>query len=293
MPNTRTTSSVNPDDSSDESDESSDETEDKLETFIFNLSIPKSCSVALSFRKFDYKRNLISEFNYNQDDLHYTASISKLLILLSVIDEIDSGTFSLQDKVTSINPSEKVQGNLTIEQALKKMIESSSNFYSGVSQRLLKGPNDERGINKTIEIIEKYGFGKGKFWVGAGYDNGPKNSRGLRYNHEAKTSFIALYYQTLLEGDFPLSEKMLELLSKSKINNRFFRALVENNVAQPENIWRKSGSWTGNSTYSDSVMFKNEQEEYYIIVLLTQGSSCIQAGSKSWFEELVKDIYNS
>lgn len=263
----------------------------KAESFIINLKIPKSCDIAFEMRKINKQGIVIDQYSYNENTNFYTASISKLLILLSVIHEVERGNLSLLTKVKTINPNEEVSEHLTVKESLKKMIESSSNFYAGISQRLLASKGDERGIQKTIKIIKHYGFGEGLFWVGAGYANGEKNSPGQSYNHEGTAFEIANFYQNIMNEQFPMKSTFLEILSESKINNRFYGELINSEISLPSKTWRKSGSWSGNGTFSDSIMFENQNNEIFILVLLTTGNSCISAGSESWHSRLIKEIY--
>jgi hypothetical protein len=255
-----------------------------INQFIQSQNIPKNCSVAISASIFDDKETILEEGHFQQHKLFYVASISKLLILLAVMEEVKLGKIELDQPVKSYLPKEQITTNLTVRESLEFMIRESSNFYAGVSQRLLSGDGN-LGKTKTATIIKKYGFEKGIFWVGKGYENGASYP-GVRYNHEATAQAISNFYQLLLEGKLPLKEEMLEILSESKIKNRFFAEI--NKIIPAENIYRKSGSWTGLGVYSDSVMASHNGINF-ILVMLIQGLNCTTTEHyKTWHAKLAK-----
>lgn len=258
----------------------------RINQFVENLKIPTSCHVAISAAVLNSNGDIQEDAHYNQNKLLYSASISKLLILLAILHEVDIGKIDLDQPVLIYNPNEGLSRDITVRYSLTKMISESSNYYAGVAQRLLHNDGNH-GKRRTAEIISQYGFGKGIFWVGKGYENGgsyPGNS----YNHEATSMAILDFYLQLAQGKFPQQQEMYSLLANSKISNRFYSEIKKS--IPLDSIFRKSGSWTGLGVYSDSVMVQHEQINF-ILVMLIQGKNCTTTNHyKSWHSKLAKTM---
>lgn len=247
----------------------------------------------------DSNGDVVDKAKYHSQEVIYTASISKLLILLAVSHEISENVFDFDDQIKDVNPNEKakLEPNESVRSALKKMIYESSNKYAGVAQRLLSADN-KLGKLKTAQIIEGYGYGKGVFWVGKGYQNG-KSYPGIAYNHEGTADSVTSFYKRLFMNDFfhhsyrkdETLHEMKEILKTSKFLNRFYGELVKIGFPE-ESLYRKSGSWTGNGSYSDSVAIQLSNQSMMIMSFLTQGKSCIRAGSKNWHSQLIRHLFH-
>ncbi len=258
----------------------------KLDQFVMGLKIPAGCQVGISTTIVNPLGYIKEAAHYNKNKLFYIASISKLLILLAVLEEVELGNLDLDQAVVTVNPKEAIATDITVQYALIKMISESSNYYSGVSQRLLAADGNN-GKTKTAQTSIKYGFGKGIFWVGKGYANG-SSYPGVSYNHEGTTSAITNFYLQLAQDKLPMSKVMREIMTNSKISNRFYGELKK--TIPTDSLFRKSGSLTSLHSYSDSIMVEYNNLNF-ILVMLIQGQSCMTTSTyQTWHSKLAKMI---
>jgi hypothetical protein len=241
-----------------------------------NGKYKKTCTSSYSVLLLDKKNNILDQAHFRENELNYLASIPKILILLGAMEKVSKGYLCLDDPLSDYLIGESQ--NQTVRHILESMIRKSSNLNASKSQQLLRGP--KFGQVETGRIAEKYGFGKGKLWVGRGY--GPGTYPGHKYNHEGTSKHIAKFYLKLAKEELPMSEEIYEIMAPTAFTKmRFIPALLDNGF-ELKNIFRKTGTYTGKSFEGDSFLAIKDDMKL-IATLLTTGNGC----NESWFSSLV------
>lgn len=278
---------------------------------------------------------------YNGNKTMASASVSKLITLMGVMDQVSKKKLSLDQSVASaikairrrgdkISSKGKGSGSckhdfanskMSVRKLLKRMIKKSSNNASGMSQRLIGGIDN--GKYQTAKVAQKYGYGKGSFWLGGGYCNGftsslsrkkirdlrnsdPANReiysangslRGRRSIQEGTSNGVADFYIKLARGQLPKSQEMLDIMRSPPHTLGRFNGVKLPRRRPPVELFRKSGSLSKGGrliNYSDSAMVKIPKCKpdgspcQFIAVLFGNGSNCKSLRSSGAHSSLIR-----
>ncbi|MGA7306388.1 MAG: serine hydrolase [Rhodothermales bacterium] len=192
----------------------------------------------------------------NGDVMMYAASLPKIAILLTAMQQIEDGKLRKTNAVMrDLNDMIRVSNN----QAATRMIDRVG------------------GLAAIDEVLQdpRYRFfdpaNGGGLWVGKRYAK-----TGARYpdpilglSHAATATQVSRFYYLVAEGRLinrERSREMLEILSDPGIDHKFVNALRR--VAPRAKLFRKSGSWK--NWHSDSVLVWGPDWRRYIVVCLVE-----------------------
>ena len=176
------------------------------------MNLKKSCNLSIGI--LDLKKPYKVRYaEINENKSMYSASLPKISILLTVMNEIKKGAI----KETS-----------QISEKLDKMINDSNNACASDLIDLV-------GFDKIRQLMadQQYKFydnKNGGLWIGKKYS---KNSK--RYPdpvngllHSANVRQVCKFYYLLLNGkliDYDYSKKMLSYMDNPRVNNKFVNKL--------------------------------------------------------------------
>lgn len=192
----------------------------------------------------------------NGDVMMYAASLPKIAILLTAMQQMEEGR---------LNESKEVMDDLNA------MIRRSSN---SAATRMIERVGGLKEIENVL-MDEQYAlydleYGGG-LWVGKRYAQSnrrnPDPMMGL--SHAATANQVSRFYYLVAEGrliNAHRSRQMLDILSNPGINHKFVNTLSR--TAPSARLFRKSGSWR--NWHSDSALVWGKQWRRYIVVCLVE-----------------------
>lgn len=199
-----------------------------------------------------------SNFRYaaiNENHMMYAASLPKIAVLLTVMEEVQGGCLSYDQK---------------LQDDLRLMIAKSNNAATTRSI-------DRVGFTKIANTLTdpKYKLYDpllhGGLWVGKRYaKSGKKNPDPLKgLSHAATVRQVARFYLMLAYGklvDDYANNEMLRYLKDPEINHKFIKTLRKR--CKDCDYYRKSGSWK--DWHSDSVLVHGSGGRKYILIALVK-----------------------
>jgi len=195
----------------------------------------------------------------NGDVMMYAASLPKIAILLTAMQQIEDG---------------ELQQTPAVMRDLNDMIRVSNNE---AATRMI----DRVGGLEAIETVlrdPRYKFfdpqNGGGLWVGKRYaKTGARHPDPiLGLSHAATATQVSRFYYLVAEGRLisrERSRQMLDILSNPGIDHKFVNTL--HRVAPRAKLFRKSGSWR--DWHSDSVLVWGPEWRRYIVVCLVEDPS--------------------
>ncbi len=192
----------------------------------------------------------------NGDVMMYAASLPKIAILLTAMQQMEDGRLTETKEVM---------------EDLNSMIRRSSN---SAATRMIERVGGLKEIEKVL-MDEEYAlydpeYGGG-LWVGKRYAQSSRRNpdplQGL--SHAATANQVSRFYYLVAEGrliNAHRSRQMLDILANPGINHKFVNTLSR--TAPSARLFRKSGSWR--NWHSDSALVWGKQWRRYIVVCLVE-----------------------
>ncbi len=195
--------------------------------------------------------NRIYYAGLNDDRMMYAASLPKIAILLSVIEQANEGELEWSHK---------------IDTRLSKMVTASSNSDAAWAAELV-------GLENIADILQqpKYCFYEkplGGLWVGRTYRGGGPSNRDPVFNisHGATSRQTARFYTMLFKGKLVSrhwSFRMLGLMAPPKHYHKFVGGLKDREGVVF--LARKSGTWR--NFHADSALIQHFGRRYVLVAL--------------------------
>lgn len=217
-------------------------------------------------------------FNMNEHRVFESASLYKLWVMVSIVDQIQKGLLKedeiLTGEVQALNKkyniasedAELTEGtvSLTIKDALTQMITISHNYASLLLSSKIGLSNVGRNLYKYDLLESLVGTGK---------------------TYPTTTSFdTALFFEKLHKGELANTEstqRMIDLLKKQALNNKLPKYLPSDVV-----IAHKTGE-LGYFSHDAGIVFLPDQE--YVIAILSQSN--FPAGAEDRIANISKNVF--
>lgn len=191
----------------------------------------------------------------NGDHMMYAASLPKIAVLLTAMEQIEKGNLTLTPE---------------IDKDMRLMIAKSNN--KATTRMIERVGFDAIGRTLRSDKYRLYNKQKGGgLWVGKKYAaSGKRNPDPLKgLSHAATVDQVARFYTMLAYGKLvntEASEDMLTYMGNPELHHKFVNTLDK--LSTDINIYRKSGSWR--DYHSDSALVYGEDGRKYILVALLQ-----------------------
>lgn len=248
-----------------------------------------------------YIHSLVDDegFALNETQIFPAASLYKLIVMAAVMKEVEGGSLTLTTPVSATKTYlTKVLGSVdygyedspeyleyTVEEALKRVAEVSDNFAAIMLSSKLRQLREERQEENEAKPLSARSARENKLLVQMISDLGMKDTSFDSDPIDTTAYDIGLFLKLLYEGKVvspSASEKIIELLSKSQLNNRI-------PVKLPEGlkIAHKTGELAGIRHDVGIVYLEGKP---YVIVLMSKELKYEDSGIEA-FANLSKDVY--